>query len=582
MTEWFSDFQFLRPAWLLLLPLLILWLLWWHQRRPPASAGDWHKIIAPELLAPLLPEEQKGQAGQGRKRGLWLPTFLLGLTVLALAGPSWREAPKPAQQPADALVVVLDLSLSMLARDLEPDRLTQGKRALQDVLRLREGAETALIAYAGDAHVVTPLTRDRATIEAFLPALDPYLMPSYGGRADRGVQRAVALLEHSGPGRRQILLITDGMRDKYLESIHDVLSGHRIHLQILATGTESGAPVPLEDRGVIREDGQPVIVATRLSPLQALAHAHGGEALRWQGSGMNLEPLALSGTDSAHRSDARGWLREDGGYWLLLIIVPLALWGWRRGHPALAGYSSVIFSMAMTAILTVNTAPAVAAQGGLWHTPDQQAMARLPEAPAEAAKLFRDPRWQALAHFRAGNHAAAAALWAGDDSAEGHYNRGNALAHDGRIQEAIAAYETALARRGDFTQARENRERLVAFLEAQKEQTPPEKNSRQQQEEQPPGGNPQPGGSPPADATGKREQRGTQAEGAQAEDGSATAPVEAADESRISRDLQRQTREQWLRRIPDDSASLLRRKFARDYQQRQQQRQQEQEPQELW
>ncbi|MDX1589055.1 MAG: VWA domain-containing protein [Oleiphilaceae bacterium] len=606
MTEWLAQLSFLRPAWLLLLPVALLWLWWWRHHRDRRQGGDWHRVMDPRLLAPLMPQQTDPA---GPRPGIWLPALILCLALLALSGPSWREAPRPSQQPADSLVVVMDLSLSMLARDLEPDRLTQAKRALQDLLRLREGLDTGLIAYAGDAHVVSPLTRDRASIEAFLPALDPFIMPSYGSRADRAVQRAIALLEHSAAGQRQILLITDGIRPPYREAIRQALSGHRIPLQILAVGSEQGAPIPLEDRGVIREDnGQPVIVSTELAPLRSLARAHGGQALRWTGSTTDLSPLGLDGRGARHhQSGEPGWRREDGGYWLLLLLLPLALWGWRRGHPALSGYSSVILPLAMAAILAVDAPPAMAGDASLWRTPDQQAMALLPESPGAASRRFRDRRWQALAHYRAGHYAAAEALWASEDSPEGHYNRGNALAQQGRIQEAIAAYETALALNPDMTPARENRQHLMDYLDQQQErdsQQQPGQDQNNRGSRQPPqtGGDPeqtlessqppsQPLSRPPQNPGDRQEQddgppghghaprpRGT------AGDEKASAPREASPEA-DSRG-QSQAHEQWLRRIPDDSASLLRRKFERDYQQRQRQRafrpQPEAEDQPLW
>ncbi|TVP54698.1 MAG: VWA domain-containing protein [Halomonadaceae bacterium] len=598
MTEWLADFQFLRPLWLLLLPLLALCLWWWQRRRQLSVSGDWQRLIPLQLLAPLLPE---GTIDSHRGTRLWLPGILLLLSAVALAGPSWRAVPEPAQQPADALVVVLDVSLSMLAQDLTPDRLTQAKRSLRDVLALREGADTALIAYAGDAHVVAPLTRDRRTIEALLPALDPYMMPSYGGRADRAVARAIALLEHSGPGRRQILLITDGVREPWREGIHEALSGHPISLQILAVGTDYGAPVPLEDRGLIREeDGRPVIVTTELAPLQALARAHGGRAVRLNNITEDLKQLSLAPDGSGLRtSEERSWQREDGGYWLLWLIVPLALWGWRRCHPALSGYSSVILPLAMAAILTGNSTPALAHGGSLWQTPDQQAKALLPEAPEKAALRFRDRQWQALSHYRAGNYAAAAALWAEDDSPEGHYNRGNALAFKGQLENAIAAYNIALASRENFFEAEENRDRIQALLEQQEQEQEQEKEQQQQQqqEQQDQAQNQ----APQQQGQGQPEQESgsTVPEGSQDPQGTASAPVEAMSESTTSPqqplggltpEQEAQTMEQWLRRIPDDPASLLRRKFERDFQQREQQRQRQrrfqeresQEIQELW
>lgn len=621
MTEWLADFQLLRPLWLLLLPLLGLCLWWWHRLRPQLGSGDWQRLIPPQLLVPLLPRATNANPrtlpSQPR---VWLPALVAALAVLALSGPSWRAAPQPAQQPADSLVIVMDLSLSMLAEDLKPNRLSQAKRSLRDVLALREGADTALIAYAGDAHVVAPLTRDHNIIEALLPALEPNMMPSYGGRADRGVARAIALLEHSGPGRRQILLISDGVREPWREAIHAALSGHRIALQIIATGTDYGAPVPLADRGLIRQDdGRPIIVTTQLAPLQALARAHGGQAVRVVSGTEDLGPLSLPPDGSGlTTSEALSWQREDDGYWLLMLILPLVLWGWRQRHPALSGYSSVILPLFMAAILSGNSEQTMAASKHLWLTPDQQAKALLSQQPAQAAQRFRDRQWQALAHYRAGNYSAAAALWAEKDSAWAHYNRGNALAHAGELENAVSAYNIALAGREDFTRAQENRDRIQALLEQQMQDQNLDQDQQGQDQNQdlPQSGQQQaPAGQQAQHDQGQPQagmdraepddpQSETQAEGAQDPQGSASAPVEAGSTGSLTAteqplagltaEQEAQTREQWLRRIPDDPASLLRRKFERDFQQREQQRERQrqqqwrfqepdsQEIQELW
>src|SRR5690554_5700963 len=123
-----ADFHFIRPLWLLLLllaPLLYIVLA----RRSSGDSG-WSGLIPEQLLAPVI-RRYGGAEGKGKSKLLPAISALVFLAI-ALAGPAWRETPTPLKKPGDSLVVVLDLSLSMLATDLEPDRLTRAKRKIRE------------------------------------------------------------------------------------------------------------------------------------------------------------------------------------------------------------------------------------------------------------------------------------------------------------------------------------------------------------------------------------------------------------------------------------------------------------------
>jgi len=591
MTEFLNHFHFIRPLWLLALPLIPLW-LWLRYRRLSDAAG-WERIIPQELLQPLMPE-----ARQNSGRRSLLLALLLSASLVAMAGPSWRSADQPVQQSADSLVVVLDVSLSMLSDDLSPNRLTRAKRKLRDLLVDRQGGETALIAYSGDAHLVTPLTRDRRTTEALLPALDPFMMPSQGGRADRGIAQAVDLLNQSGRGHRHILLITDGVRSDWHKGIHEALAGTDIPLNILAVGTEAGGPIPLEGRGVIRDGGEVVIVRTELPPLQALAERHGGQAVRITPGLDDLQQLALAPTRGAPRatdSDTTVSLPRDDGYWLLFLVLPLALLAWRRGH-----FSATVPVLAVSLGLFALPQPAMATSllSDLFKNRDQQAMAMLEEEPEDAVSLFTDPNWKATAWYRAGEYERAAEIWARDDSAAGHYNRGNALARSEQLQDAIAAYNAALERQPDFREARENRDLLKELLEQQSDASEPDADGENGEDN---GDN----GTPPPGQPDDRQDTGPEPDALPPEDGSGEegngeaepeppegppeepdeGPPDQADQGPEQEAAQPppdpQTHDQWLRRIPDNPASLLQRKFEREYHERQR-RHDPQENRDLW
>ncbi len=196
MNEWLP-LHFIRPLWLLSLPLaVILPLLWRHLRRP---SGDWGRVCDTHLLRWL----SVGSASAKPSRsGPWLAGLVWLIAAIALAGPSWQKLPDTSFTSKDARVLVLDLSLSMLAEDLKPNRLTQAHFRLSDMLDEAMEGQTGLVAYAGDAFVVSPLTSDTNTIRNMLPALRPDVMPVSGSRPDRALELAAELLERSGMHQR--------------------------------------------------------------------------------------------------------------------------------------------------------------------------------------------------------------------------------------------------------------------------------------------------------------------------------------------------------------------------------------------
>ncbi|OZB14004.1 MAG: hypothetical protein B7X58_08555, partial [Marinobacter sp. 34-60-7] len=381
-----ADLHFLRPLWLLLLlavPVVVV-----AQQRLKHGDTGWQRYIPPALLRPLI-RSPNGTPGQPTARMPWWPlAALLMVMSLALAGPSWREAPTPLKQPGDSLVVVLDLSLSMLATDVEPDRLTLAKRKIRDLLDARKGALTALLVYSGDAHVVTPLTDDQRTIEAMLDALEPTIMPAQGNRADLAVQQAKELLDQGAPGPGRILLISDAVPQRYFAPIRDTLAEAPYPLNVLVVGTANGGPIPLAKRGFIREDGDIVITRAEPDQLAQLARANGGQSSELTLDDRDIRRLALTPeasddwADSETGHSVNRW--QDDGYWLLWLALPLLWLGWRRGA----------FAVALIALMPLSMAPRPALAldwGGLWQREDQRAPELINHNPAEAARILETP-----------------------------------------------------------------------------------------------------------------------------------------------------------------------------------------------
>ncbi|MDO3385768.1 VWA domain-containing protein [Gilvimarinus sp. SDUM040013] len=617
-----ADFHLLRPlALLALLPLLLAFIGVWLSKR---TGSGWQHFIAANLL-PYLSENKINTGSRVMLSSLGL-FWLLG--CIALAGPTWQQAPSEVHQNTDALVVMLDLSPSMVGNDVKPSRLIRARLKIAELLKQRNEGDTALIAYADQAHVVTPLTEDTETIAALLPALHPRMMPAAGSRVETAIDRAVKMLSDAGYSAGSLLLITDGVAQTAETAITNSLANENYRLSILGIGSDKPVPIPAGNGGFMR-DSQGNVITTSLHSgrLQRLARTTGGRYATATFNTSDLEYLLAPKLDLSldqHRlSDNKmdTWL--DRGPWLVLAMLPLALLAFRRGVLVLL----LITTTCLLEVPTVQAAPSLA--DNLLLTPNQRGAKALANDQAErAAQEFTDPAWRGTAQYRAGQYEQAAQTFATLDTAQAHYNRGNALAQQGKLDEASAAYDKALQLQPDMQDAAANKA-LVEQLKQQQQQQNNQESSEQndsdqadqdkkQQQNQPSTGQSSSGneetennqnqgqqnsssaaGNQPQDdnqpSASQQEQgqssssSGNQQERAQASDASSS-EAQTAEQQQASLDREkendqtqeqqlaeleqpmtaeeqekRQAQEQWLRKIPDDPSGLLRNKFQHEY-----------------
>lgn len=556
--------HFIRPLWLGLLPLAILlpW-LWRRARRP---AGDWSRVCDAHLLRWLSVEQ--GKAG-GRRSGPWLAGLALMIAIVALAGPSWQKLPNASWSARDARVIALDLSASMLAEDLRPNRLVRARYRLSDLLASTEEGQVGMVSYAGDAYVVSPLTSDMNTIANLLPALQPDIIPVGGSRADRALDLAAALLERSGLGRGEVLLVTDSARSRDAARARE-LREKGVLTSVLAVGTTDGAPVPSGAGFISDRSGNVVIARMNREALRAVAEAGAGRYTELTAETVpDLLWAQQDGSEFALRDDALGERWKDAGPWLVLLLIPLAAVSFRKG----------LFFVVPLLLVNGAVVPRDAQASwwdDLWQRRDQQAFEALAgDDPSRAASLAVDPELLGDAWYRAGEYANAQQAWSGGTSADAHYNRGNALARLGEYEAALAAYDEALDLEPEMPDAVHNRALVEQMLQEQQQQ--------QQQQEQGEQGESQEGD------TSQEQQEGQSSDDAESQEGEqdqgSEEESEQQAESQDGEDAQQesepamdyaeswseedaQAMEQWLRRIPDDPGGLLRRKFRSQHQRR--------------
>ncbi len=600
-----TEFHFLRPLWLLAIPL-VWWLVfrllgkWW-------STANWEKIVEPHLLQFLAttPATQKTSLLP------WIMCFTGTLLLLALAGPVWEKVPQPLLQKSQARVLVLDLSFSMLATDIKPTRIDRARFKLEDLLKRFVEGDTALIAYAGEAFVISPLTHDPATIAALLPGLRPNIMPVPGSRAEHAFSLAANLLSRSKSGSGHIIWITDGIEGQDFAALENTVGRNR--LSILAVGTESGSPVALSEGGFLKDkNGAIVIPKLNSQPLEKLAGIKQGSFTVLSIDDRDVEGIIEAETtatdfieDEQLRSSDK-WNEE--GPWLLLLALPLAASLFRRG---------LLFSWSLLLLFGISSLPNSAQAFGwddLWLRTDQQAEKLFQEgAEKEAAQLFENPEWKGTAAYRTGDYEKAIKEFSRKDGPLANFNRGNSLAFAGRLEEALAAYEKVLAENPKHEDAQFNHDLIEKILQEQQKkqqnkkadkgkENEQRKNKQDQQQDsskadveqnekssQQSSAEKQDSGDPQSSTEEKNNDKKQSNEGEknlndktesteakkneneqEKNNKSAEKNIASEDEQELTADerSRQQTLEQWLRKIPDDPGRLLRNKMQREYQRR--------------
>ena len=303
------DFHFLRPWWLVSI-LAELWLFWILWRQQP-SLSAWAAVCDSNLLNHLMQTK-----GQGKRHFALLCLFLSMLAIsLSLAGPTWSRLPIPSYKQIQPRVIVLDLSDSMLANDLKPDRLTRAKFKLHDLFKRRLG-QFGLVVYTGEPFVVSPLTDDGLTIDSLLSSLSPEIMPVDGRKLESALEEAGHLVTNAGFNQGQILVLTGEPPTLAAIATAKELAKKQINTSImpmLANKMPASSFAELAKAG----KGQEIPFAANSDDLE-----------QWLRNPITRTKFALSKDD-----DIPEW-RDEGRWFLipaLLFLLPVFRRGWLQG-----------------------------------------------------------------------------------------------------------------------------------------------------------------------------------------------------------------------------------------------------------
>ncbi|MDX1303252.1 vWA domain-containing protein [Photobacterium sp.] len=437
VEQFFSQFHFLRPWWLLaFVPMvLLLWLRLLEDSRP-----SW-KDVLPEHLRSALTIGEKGWRKQ-----LPLKLLLVNVTlaIVICAGPTWQREASPFGEDKASMLVVLDNSDSMLQKDLPPSRLERSKQKVRDLLSAREGGRTGLVVYAGSAHVAMPVTQDAKVFDPFLAAISPEIMPVDG----KDSSQALSLIDQQLNNElgSSVLLVSDGVTPNTIDSFEDFFSDKPYQLLILAAGNpERVSDNPMD-----------------LDSLRALARATGGQLVEVSIDGSDIKTLNRLVERNMQLNGESSMPWKDMGYVLLYPIALIMMLWFRKGWLV----QWCLLAMVSGSLLLPKTAMAQPVQSkaeqvevvqkvtlwdklaqswwDLWLTPDQQGQHLINNKQyLEAAKHFKDPLRKGTAYYYAGEYKLAHSAFlelrhaaTQDECDLGLYNAASALA---RQREYVAA-----------------------------------------------------------------------------------------------------------------------------------------------
>lgn len=545
----FDWLHFNRPIWLLLIP--IVWLL--------ASLLTWQrsdKTLKSAVAAHLIPFLTQSEHTSSAQK--WLGLICASLLILGLSGISFSKTETELYSPKQKTIFIVDQSLSMYATDVRPNRLTREKQILRDILHGNLEGDMALIAYAGDAYVVSPFTQDRETLTHFLVALDPLIMPLYGSNLADALTQAQQLISPEDAPYTSFIVLTDDINTED-EAQMTMVTQANISLEVISIGTDVGAPILLPDGQTLRHQG---ITALPKAPLERIEKATtdaGGHYYSHQASAAEIAQIGhhASPAQQATKSQFSSIIWQEQGHWFALPFLIWLLWQFRSGY---------IFLLLLALGLPVKEAKASPLDW--FKTDDQKAQQAFDQGDwPKAAKLFHEPRWKAASEYANEDYGnAAEQLQPLASSAADFYNLGNALALQQSLEGAAKAYKEALARQPDLQAAQENLDYVEKLLDEQAQQQQQDQNQQNSDDSQPSDSSSDQDQSSEsqnanADQNKMSQKQDNNSEKQDNHKNSNTSDPANSEQAERSKMEDQQALEQWLRQIQDDPGTLLQRKL---------------------
>lgn len=449
---------FVRPEWLWLFIVLIPVTYLWLKHAQPKT--NWQQVIEADLYQAIA-----GNLKQSHRKQSWLLPLMFALAIIAIAGPALKFGRVQTATQGN-LVVILDNSLSMEATDVTPNRITRAKRMITDWAQSGLFSQSAVIVYSGSAHWLTPFTRDAKTLDIQLAPIDPFIMPALGSHPEYAFELLNERLKTLPEAQLNILWLTDDMTAAQVNKIEKLLPA-KANKYLAVIGTEQGSAIPLpNDNGFLTDGDTMVIVKVDRSQLYKFGQSLGFSPINL---GDQPTPDLLSQSVNQKASVPNS---QEIGYWLVIPIIMLFVLLMRN-------QAHLLFAFAFVTLVSYSNESYANELSNLFLNADQQAKQLLDQQDyQQALETAKSAELKGHAAFGLGDYEQAAEAFENLDTATGFYNYGNSLAQQGKLQEAISAYDQALAL-ADHTNARNNKQAIEAFLKQQEQQQSQDSSSEQ-------------------------------------------------------------------------------------------------------
>ncbi|AEF55118.1 VWA domain-containing protein [Marinomonas posidonica] len=550
----FDILHFERPWWLFFIPMTLLLAMLFDSKR--AQQKQLNQLVDDHLLPYL--QESSPQPSINK----WLGVICLSLCWIGLTGISWQQSPHKMYISTQKTIFVVDQSLSMYATDIKPNRQTQLKQTVRDILEYSQGGDMALVAYAGDSYVISPFSQDKETIIHFLLALEPIIMPVYGNRLSQAIETALTLNKPTSP--LHLIVLTDDLADRDKNDIPDLLDDQNVRLDLIAFGTDKGGPIKLPNGRILKKAGQTIIPSTPLAALEDFTNDLGGHFYHGRLKQLDLQQInQIQPQQSQNKqADNKSIVWQDQGHWFALPFLVWLAYQFRRG---------VLFLL-LIGILSSPSKPLHASPLDWFKTSDQQAQQAVDQGDWQTAeKLFKRPDWQAASSYALEKYDQTIKLLEQTNrNAADNYNLGNAYALAGQTDKAIQSYEKALEQDPKLTAAKENLDYLKQQQKdhqpQQKTKAPSPKNDQHQGQDKQEKSSDGEESTPPNNSNDTKKSNKTNEtqdkdKSPKDNEQSETDNNQSAQANSQQSMESKQALEQWLRQIQDDPGTLLQRKL---------------------
>ena len=447
-----NDFHFLRPVFLwLIIPAVIVLITGLFGLREEVKCK---KVIAPHLQQYIIK-----RGSENMKRRMQILTFIfVVIAILGLSGPTWETVKVPGQTLETPVVVLLDLSQSMMAEDIQPNRLERAKFKINDLLDANPRARIALVGFGGTAHTIVPLTKDYSIIKSHLEGLSPQMMPFPGSNQEAALVLADSLTNVT-TAPATIILFSDDFDDETFSVLQEFTQQQDSKFEIIPVNTLAGAPVPGSNKKPVKDNaGKVVHSALNKEVLQKISSLNNVDVHKLTLDNSDMELLAKNIStklEFKEQDDKKedDWL--DRGLWLVIPFAVFLLMWFRKGW--------VIYSVAI--LMSLSSCSTDFKFADLWYTKDYQAQKLYSEGKyEEAAEQFADPLHKGVAYFKSGNFEEAINYFSKDTTAQGAYNLGLAYLQNGNLAAAELAFGIAVEMDPEMESAKKNKDFVTRLM----------------------------------------------------------------------------------------------------------------------